>query len=64
MSTELKKIIEEDLRKRNITPKSVIQTCINSLNGILFYAKDDLFDHICAPRLIFFVISRRGLVRI
>ena len=40
MSTELKKIIEEDLKKRNITPRSVIQTCINSLNGILFYAKD------------------------
>ena len=40
MSTELKKIIEEDLRKRNITPRSVLQTCINSLNGILFYAKD------------------------
>lgn len=47
MSTELKKIIEKDiksiekdLKKRNITPKSVWKTVMNSLNGIVFYAKD------------------------
>ena len=34
MSTELKDRIQEDLRKRNITPRSVIQTTKNSLNGI------------------------------
>lgn len=40
MSTELKDKIQEDLRKRNITPKSVIQTVKNSINGIICYAKD------------------------
>ena len=40
MSTELKKIIEKDLKKRNITPKSVMQTFRNSINGIICYAKD------------------------
>ena len=40
MSTELKKIIEKDLKKRNITPKSVIQTVKNSINGIVCYARD------------------------
>lgn len=40
MSTELKDKIQKDLRKRNITPKSVLQTTKNSINGILFYAKD------------------------
>ena len=40
MSTELKKLIEEDLKKRNITPKSVMQTAKNSVNGIVCYAKD------------------------
>ena len=40
MSTELKKIIEKDLKKRNITPKSLLQTIQNSINGIGFYAKD------------------------
>ena len=47
MSTELKKIIEKDikniekdLRKRNITPKSVMQTVKNSLSGVVFYARD------------------------
>jgi diacylglycerol kinase len=40
MSTELKKIIEKDLKKRNITPKSVIQTFRNSINGIICYARD------------------------
>lgn len=40
MSTELKKIIEKDLKKRNITPKSVVQTIKNSINGIICYARD------------------------
>lgn len=40
MSTELKKIIEKDLKKRNITPKTVIQTVKNSINGIVCYARD------------------------
>ena len=40
MSTELKKLIEKDLKKRNITPKSVMQTFMNSVNGIVCYAKD------------------------
>ena len=40
MSTELKSKIEEDLRKRNLTPTSVFQTIKNSLNGIKCYAKD------------------------
>ena len=43
MSTELKNKIEEienNLKKRNLTPKSVFQTIKNSLNGIRCYAKD------------------------
>ena len=40
MSTELKSKIEQDLKKRNLTPKSVFQTIKNSLNGIKCYAKD------------------------
>lgn len=40
MSTELKSKIEEDLKKRNLTPTSVFQTIKNSLNGIRCYAKD------------------------
>lgn len=40
MSTELKKIIEKDLKKRNITPKSVMQTLKNSISGIVCYARD------------------------
>ena len=40
MSTELKDKIQEDLKKRNITPKSIIQTIKNSINGIICYAKD------------------------
>jgi len=40
MSMELKDKIQEDLRKRNITPKSVMMTLVNSLNGIKFYIKD------------------------
>lgn len=40
MSMELKDRIEKDLKKRNFTPKGVLQTLINSLNGIKWYAKD------------------------
>ena len=40
MSTELKNKIEEDLKKRNLTPNSVLQTIKNSINGIVCYAKD------------------------
>ena len=40
MSMELKDKIKKDLKKRNITPKSVIQTIRNSINGIIYYAKD------------------------
>ena len=40
MSTELKNKIEEDMKKRNLTPSSVLQTIKNSLNGIKCYAKD------------------------
>ncbi|MBE6139870.1 MAG: diacylglycerol kinase [Firmicutes bacterium] len=40
MSTELKNKIEEDIKKRNLTPSSVLQTIKNSLNGIKCYAKD------------------------
>ena len=40
MSTELKSKIEEDLKRRNLTPNSVFQTVKNSLNGIRCYAKD------------------------
>ena len=40
MSTELKNKIEQDLKKRNLTPKSVFQTIKNSINGIVCYAKD------------------------
>ena len=40
MSTELKNKIEQDLKKRNLTPKSIVQTIMNSLNGIRCYAKD------------------------
>jgi len=40
MSTELKDKIQEDLKKRNITPKSIIQTIKNSINGIICYARD------------------------
>lgn len=40
MSMELKDKIQKDLKKRNITPKSILQTVKNSLNGIKCYAKD------------------------
>ena len=40
MGTELKEKIENDIKKRNITPKSIFQTIKNSLNGIVSYAKE------------------------
>ena len=40
MSTELKNKIQEDLRKRNITPNSIYKTVLNSINGVKYYAKD------------------------
>lgn len=40
MNTELKKKIEQDFKKRNLTPKSVANVVKVSLNGIRCYAKD------------------------
>lgn len=40
MSMELKDKIQKDLKKRNITPKTVMQTFLNSINGIKCYARD------------------------
>ena len=40
MSTELKDKIRRDLGKRNITPESIFKTLKNSINGIIFYARD------------------------
>ena len=40
MSMELKEKIHKKKSKRDITPKSVVQTIKNSLNGIRCYAKD------------------------
>ncbi len=56
MSTELKKIIEKDLKKRNITPKSVIQTVKNSINGIICYARDGKSIILYLAGLIFEII--------
>lgn len=56
MSTELKKIIEEDLKKRNITPKTVIQTIKNSINGIICYARDGKSIILYLVGLIFEII--------
>ena len=63
MSTELKKIIEKDikniekdLKKRNLTAKSVIQTVMNSLNGIVFYAKDGKSIILYAIGLIYEIV--------
>ena len=56
MSTELKKIIEEDLKKRNITPKSVMQTAKNSINGIICYAKDGKSIILYSMALLFEII--------
>ena len=40
MGTELKDRIEKEIEKRNFTPKGVMQTIKNSLNGIKCYAED------------------------
>ena len=40
MSMELKNRIEDDLKKRNLTPTSVLKTLKNSIWGIKFYIKD------------------------
>ena len=40
MSMELKDKIQKDLKKRNITPKTVMQTFMNSIDGIKCYARD------------------------
>ena len=40
MSMELKDKIEEDLKKRNLTPKSVFDVIKYSINGIKCYAKE------------------------
>ena len=36
----LKNKLEEDLKKRNVTPKGILQTIKNSLNGFKSYAKE------------------------
>ena len=56
MSTELKKIIEKDLKKRNITPKSVMQTFRNSISGIVCYARDGKSIILYLVGLIFEII--------
>lgn len=40
MSMELKEKITKDIKKRDITPKSVFQTVKNSLNGFRWYAME------------------------
>lgn len=40
MSLELKDKIKNDLKKRNISTKTLLGTVENSINGIKFYAKD------------------------
>ena len=37
---ELKNKLEEDLKKRDITPKGILQTIKNSLSGFKSYAKE------------------------
>jgi len=37
---ELKNKIEEDLKKRDVTPKGILQTIKNSFNGFISYAKE------------------------
>jgi len=56
MSTELKDKIQEDLKKRNITPKSVIQTFKNSVSGIVCYARDGKSIILYLVGLIFEII--------
>lgn len=40
MSMDLKDKIEKDIKKRNITAKSIWRIIVNSVNGIRWYAKD------------------------
>ena len=40
MSMDLKDKIEKDIQKRDITPNSVWNIFVNSVNGIKWYAKD------------------------
>ena len=40
MSMDLKDKIEKDIKRRNITPKSIWNIFVNSLNGMRWYAKD------------------------
>ena len=40
MNMELKDKIEKDLKKRNLTPKSVFDVIKYSINGLISYAKD------------------------
>lgn len=40
MSMELKGKLTNDIKRRNITPKSVFQTVKNSLNGFRWYAEE------------------------
>ena len=56
MSTELKDKIQEDLKKRNITPKSVMQTVKNSISGIVCYARDGKSIILYLAGLIFEII--------
>ena len=37
---ELKNKIEEDIKKRDVTPKGIMQSVKNSVNGIKCYAKE------------------------
>ena len=40
MSMDLKDKIEKDIKKRDLTPKSIWSIIVNSVNGIRWYAKD------------------------
>ena len=40
MSMDLKDKIEKDIQRRNITPNSIWNIVVNSVNGIRWYAKD------------------------
>lgn len=40
MNMELKEKITKDIKKRNINPKSILQTVKNSLNGFKWYAME------------------------
>ncbi len=66
MSTELKDKVIEDIKTRDLTPKSVIGTIKNSLRGIMWYASDGKSFIIYCLGLIFevvmgFVFSINGL---